>query len=521
MYLSVFMLLWLVDAGAQRNGVVATSIQNTMRATGNGRTTGHIANITVTNLSDDFLDVAPQMFYIPSDGNFQGYVARIPEGITIPPNTTTNIPVNGVCTDPTLPPVPTGEPMNPKDWIPVSTGTGFQVPDPLNPVSTVHDIFPGGIAGLPTPPSQGIHVSLIDKPPLPAFDPVSIPGIISSPGFKPTGVPGIGAIPTWPGTEIPVGGIFNPIRDPTSFAPLIVKVVEEIETAITQISDEGLLVTPFSGVPDREYEAVLQQVVWIYTAGVTDQAYEREDFEKKVYEQYTDATGISVSRLPEDDRESISTGIGDFWNTFMATGIAAKVLSPESPALDLSDAGVTFQVSNRRTPACRCNNITFHLEVRRGADVVHSDRHTIGRSSVNVGVRNLNYGDVLDVKISAIRANCACDETECQFFPAQSQNRNSPGYTKTDTTRPGQVDIEMVNDPAGEIGPNGNNNCQNTGRAWNASGTEYNFRLETRDENTMARGIFQRLSIKAYCEADGCRRTLCRKSIQLNFVTAR
>ena len=79
----------------------------------------------------------------------------------------------------------------------------------------------------------------------------------------------------------------------------------------------------------------------------------------------------------------------------------------------------------------------------------------------------------------------------------------------------------MENDPAGEIGSRGNNNCQNKDKTWNDDSTEYSFTLETRNENTTNKSVFQRLRIKSYCQLEDCRKKLCAKIIQLNFVTAK
>ena len=52
-------------------------------ATGTGQTTGHIANLSITNTTQSTIIINSQTCYIPSDGKYQPYVATIP-GISVP-----------------------------------------------------------------------------------------------------------------------------------------------------------------------------------------------------------------------------------------------------------------------------------------------------------------------------------------------------------------------------------------------------------------------------------------------------
>ena len=134
---------------------------------GTGQTTGHIATLTIENKSNYSLQILPQTCYIPSDGKYQSYVGRIPDGIEIAPGQTAEVPVWGYCTDVRMPPVPMGENMPPiTDWIPVGL--------PSNITATPK--FPGDIA----------PVYLADSEPVPSFEPSHISDIISSPGYSPS-----------------------------------------------------------------------------------------------------------------------------------------------------------------------------------------------------------------------------------------------------------------------------------------------------------------------------------------------
>src|SRR6188768_3503081 len=105
-------------------------------ATGTGRTTGHIANLSITNTTGQAVKINPQTCYIPSAGTYQPYVATIP-ATSVPPGTS-SIQVEGYCANVFAQPVPAENPMPPvTDWIPVMQ-PGLSIP-------------PGGINIVTTP----------------------------------------------------------------------------------------------------------------------------------------------------------------------------------------------------------------------------------------------------------------------------------------------------------------------------------------------------------------------------------
>ncbi len=455
-------------------------------AKGTGRTTGHIANISVTNPTQSYLVISPQSVFIPSDGQYQPYVGTIP-GTLLPPGIS-NIPVDGYCADVHTPPVPNDNPMPSLDtWIPV---------------------------GVPEDFIEGDDFPIISTTPIPPFVPEDIPDIINTPGFTPLPPdPEQDIIITWPGTDIPVGGTLDPDEDPTVFAPVIVKVMEEVEAAAESITESGILTTPFSADPPRQIEACIQQQVWIFAASITGEEYGKTDFTDKVYEQFEDNSGKAVTTLPDEQKEKLDSGIDDFWDVFTAVGVEAKVISDKSPGIDL-DPTVLAIVS---TPGCKCNNISYDLEVKRAGLVVHTGSHTTPRSP-KVAIDDFEYGDSLEVKITNIRANCNCEDAECLFYPAQSTKTGGPGYTTTDLTKPGKADIEISDDGTNVASENNNASLHDPG--FNDDGTEYTFGLKIKDEKSNEKAVFQKLKIKAYCELPDCRRALCKKTIQLNFITA-
>lgn len=279
---------------------VAQSGAMKIRAVGTGNPTGHIANLGVTNSTGSNVNINPQICYIPSDGQYQPYIATIP-GTPIPPGTTT-IPINGYCADVHTPPVPSGDPMPPvEEWIPVGN-------------SNV------------TSSETGINILPIQE--LPPFLPKDIPTLIQTPGYTPAPTdPGSDIEITWPGTDIPVGGYIDPINFPERFAPLLIDALANIAETFDEMKRDGKIDTPFGGDPEKERESVIQQTFWIYAAGITGEQYREEHFQGKVIEQFEDKSGTAIEALPEKDKEKLDSGVDEFWNTFTAVGKEAKVLS--------------------------------------------------------------------------------------------------------------------------------------------------------------------------------------------------
>lgn len=342
-WIFVFAVINLFLFGAVRG-------QIKVKATGTGQTTGHIANLTVTNTTSESLQINSQTAYIPSDGRYQSYVGTVPE-TTVPPGTTI-IPVNGNCAIVSSPPFPIGINMIVENWIPVGT-----IDQPL-PEGTIN---------------------ILPMPTKPQFTPDDIPDLIGSPGYTlitdlPKGDSEI--IINWPDTNIPMGGVIDPDKYPEDFAPVIVEVLEDIIDAVDIILEDDHFDTPISGNPEKERESVIQQTFWIYMAAATGDEYTRNDFAAKVYDQFLTSSGKPVTSLPEEQKEKVDEGIVDFWNSFHATGIEAKVINKDSPitrtganVLQLPDEETT-PIQHREDPICIANK-TYTQEYTRGQNDAH------------------------------------------------------------------------------------------------------------------------------------------------------
>jgi hypothetical protein len=402
-------------------------------ATGTGRTTGHIANLLISNKTNSPVEMLAQDVYIPSGGGYQPYVAKIPR-VIISADTSVTIPVHGFCADVHTAPVPPGITMPPLDqWV------------ALEKESLVE-------AGVPFD-----HV--IDKT-VPPFSPAHIPQLITSPGFKsepPSQTPGI--VPTWPGTDILVGGIIDPVKYPETFGPVIIEALLNITKAYGQQKKDNKITTPFSGDPVKEREAVIQQTFWIFMSDITGGKYEKENFKVKTIEQFESSSGSLVASLPADQKKELENGVDQFWDVFTAVGTEAKVLSTEQMQIfpktdkdkieeDIEKAkgnqakgqqteSTTPRPPNMAAPVntpCLCDSMTYKLQVRRENpkdatrdSVFHKDETAQSLKQENttkkLPYKNWKQGDTYHISITEIRMHCHCqnitrENGDCDFYAA-------------------------------------------------------------------------------------------------------
>lgn len=241
-------------------------------AKGTGRTSGHIATITVKNNTDRPFELPSAMFYIPMGKGYQGYVGRPAPGHSVPPGSTADVPVEGYCTTVRLPPVPEGTDLPPpEDWI-VATGES---------------------------------------------------GPVAIPTSDTAGPPGNALVP---GTDTPLPRAVSVNDEPMVAVPLLFAAISEIEQATANLQESGELVTPFSSNPERERQAVVQQTFWIFAAELENDPYTREEFTERMEAQYEDNTGVAIAEAPEEDQQQLAQGAQDFWASFQVVGAAAKVL---------------------------------------------------------------------------------------------------------------------------------------------------------------------------------------------------
>lgn len=262
-----------------------------LTARGTGRTTGHIATLTVSNLSDKPITAELGPFFIPTFNKYQPYIVPAPAPVNVPPFTTINIPLTGFCADIHRPPVPEGEAMPPiQSWV-----------------------KPAPLASTWTPsPDKGWTPLPADFCISPATGQASALNCL---------------LPAIPGADTPLSHSINPNQHPEEAAPLLMEGISRITAAYDNMRKEGLIATPFSQNMEKERESVIQQTFWIYCAGLTGQEYKVEDFRQNTIKQFESSTGRDFEKAPADVRQNIDQGVDDFWNTFQAVGVEAKVLA--------------------------------------------------------------------------------------------------------------------------------------------------------------------------------------------------
>lgn len=268
--------------GLKDSGLLAT-------AKGTGQTTGNIATLTIRNEKPVpvVADIGP--FLIPSNGKDQPYIAPSSTLVNIPPNTTISVTLEGYCADIHSPPVANGEAMPPIDsWIEVSS------------------------SGLP---ADWRPETVRGWQPLASNIPNDIQSIIERPQLL------------VPGTDLPLNYIIDQNTHPEEAAPVLFEMINLITEAYDNLKEKGEVSTPFSNTPERERESVIQQTFWIAAAALTGTGYKIDDFAKRTEEQFEETTGQKIQKLKPDQKEDLDAGIADFWNTFQAVGVEAKVIS--------------------------------------------------------------------------------------------------------------------------------------------------------------------------------------------------
>lgn len=339
-----FLLLQQPAAGAQANEAMLPVVTQgyevpegiqLYRPRGTGRTTGHIATITVENNSDEAFELPSTMFYVPSgNSGIQGYVGRPVPGHSIAAGATADIPIEGYCSTVRLPPAPDGADLPPpQEWI-VATGE-------MGPVT----IAPGETA---RPPGKALV----------------------------------------PGTDTPLPRAISQADEPLVAVPLLFAAITEIERATAKLQESGELVTPFAADPGREREAVNQQTFWIFAAELENEPYTREEFTERLEAQYESNTGVPITEAPEEDQERVQQGADDFWGAFTLVGAEAKVINVEGAAAgaaaqgtqadpaDDATAGAVAEGANTDEvvpPACESVKVVNHTP--RAIDVTIADSY--------------------------------------------------------------------------------------------------------------------------------------------------
>ncbi|GEM_PF-5488934 len=343
------------------------------RVTSTGRTTGHIADITITNPSSRPVNVvigAGGAAYVPSNGKDQSYVIPSLPVIPVSPRETVTVPLHGYCADVHRPPVPGGNSMpSPGEWITAASPHTLSVP--------------AGAVRIPThtaPPLSTVASALSTQP---------LPSVASKWNCLP--LPAAPGQPLIPGTDIPIRTPIPAAENPGLAVPLLLDAAQRIESAYDKVG--GTLSTPFSANPAKQKEAVAQQTLWIYAAALEGKEYTQEDFRDNTVKQFEQNTGRPYTGLPAEQKDQLNKGVQDFWAAFTATGAEAKILPqvPEPAPVKHLENGITKPKGNTAVPntltnalnqdkpqppaaqgqppaeqeqeKCKCDSISFNIRV--------------------------------------------------------------------------------------------------------------------------------------------------------------
>ena len=264
-----------------------------IEALGTGKTTGHIVNLKIVNKGKNPISIKLDDYFIPSDGKHQGYIIPTNEhpDLMINPGVTT-IPLNGFCTDITKPPVGDGVEMLPFDnWV----GRNQLEPCPTPGTFFDESIFKP-LNGTPIPPP----------------DPMNPDG---------------GKL-CYLGTDILFPYTIDIDKHPEQAASLLFGAMDRITNTYDSLVFNDEIITPFSKNQDKQKESVIQQSFWIYTSILVGDPYTKNDFEVKMEEQFSQATGKDIEKVDSVVQTQYQSGIDQFWNTFELVGTKAKVIKP-------------------------------------------------------------------------------------------------------------------------------------------------------------------------------------------------
>ncbi|MDQ3015441.1 MAG: Ig-like domain-containing protein [Bacteroidota bacterium] len=395
-----------------------------VKATSTGRTTGHIATLFITNNGGKTLRAQPQTVYIASNGDYQSYVATIPE-TEISTTGITTIVINGYCADVHSGPVPGGMDMPSLDnWLPV------------------------GLAQTLTDNAYKIARSTTLEP----FAANDIARVIKSSGYS--AVPSVNetGIVTWPGTDIATDGIINPINYAADFAPVIVAALDRITTAAGNVLLS--LPTPHSGNEGIERSAVIQQTFWMIMASITGDEYTKKQFTDKVYDRFKSKSGKPVSSLNDVDKFKLDQGIDQFWRVFNAVASQAKVLRSNLPvqvvsAADQVNAPITF-------PWTEIPLIGALMKPQSGKSAVaHSNKKfpwiptVIGAAGVGTGIYLLTKSDNVDPSECAFSVSQQIQPSACGIPNGAIIITPSPPAGYQFVWSNGSTNSQLTNVPAG------------------------------------------------------------------------
>ncbi|MFN0014184.1 MAG: Ig-like domain-containing protein [Saprospiraceae bacterium] len=277
-------LLWLLLANLPATSICQPADLHYL-ARGTGRTTGHIATLLVSNPTPMPLRTVVGDVFIPSQGNYQGYVVTQVYPLDVPPFGTVSVPLDGYCTDVSMPPVPAGAALpDVSRWVP------WAAAEPL--------------------PEPG-------KSPAPVFYFTSA-AVLSDPLAL-----------TYPGTRTPFPYRIDIHRHPQAAARLLLHAAFAAGEAFDQLMRGGQLNPAAFGKPlETQRRDLVQQSLWAYAARLQGKNYDKTAFAEQYTEEAEQQVNQPATAFSPETRQQVENQTEDLWANISLVGSAAKLVAP-------------------------------------------------------------------------------------------------------------------------------------------------------------------------------------------------
>ncbi len=515
-------------------------------AKGTGRTTGHIATLSIQNPSSNDLVLKIPALFIPSSGQYQPYIVPSPKVVEVPARSTTKVDVEGYCVDIHTPPVPEGRAMPPVDeWIgkdpELFTNTGidpgklmeywgvtkpnepgdpprhssiifFPVDTTLNsPVVSNHvpvEMITGNGSTHTTAIQQTFWYISIGNDEIPKIKGTSPDSsIVDESGtnvdiYKDENTQ-INSSENSPDTAdyvIEQQTVWNySVHTPKDSAmlsiPLYFDAIDKIIKTTDSLTSNGLINTPFSNNREKEREAVIQQTFWSYSGALHDEPYTKEDFSIKLEEQFEEATGQSVSTAPTQVQEQLRKGVEDFWNTFQLVGTEAKVLQQPPSGSDpntLPHRKEMEDILGKKD----ISDVRIHdkSSADKASETVGAEAYEPGNSIPKVG--NPSKDDAAHELVHTKHNNRSTQQPTSTQVPAQSQN-----LPKIEGQKNSGLPGNNSSQPSDVMNPKIDNPFEKPDKIF-GSGTD-STQVPAPKENCLCQSLNFSLSVERYLKGDG------------------
>jgi hypothetical protein len=252
-------------------------------ATGTGRTTGHIADLTLYNTTSSPIQTTIGPLLIPSDGEFQGYVVNGTYPVVIPAFRHAMVSLHGYCTDIAKLALPEGSPASDVSaW--VVAVRPLSMPGPGSSMAAL---------GYEEVPAQG----------------------------------GETAVLSYPGTNIPFPYRLDVEKNAKTAAGLLAGVVTLIEESYERWRENGEAAGIFEYMPENEHKnTIVQHVFWYYTSALQGKPYPKSFLTGAVIRETEKAANTTAGHYTPTTASQIEEEVTNVWDAITLVGAEAKVI---------------------------------------------------------------------------------------------------------------------------------------------------------------------------------------------------